>query len=50
MAVDDLRNAHLQWGGHLNQLITNRYRYTDFAGALGEHGADEIKVVLEWAS
>ncbi len=49
MAVDDLTHAHLAWGRHLEGLITNRHPYADFAAALAHHGADEIKVVLEWA-
>jgi threonine dehydrogenase-like Zn-dependent dehydrogenase len=48
MAVDDLSMANLRWGDHLGRLITHRHPYTDFAAALEHHGADEIKVVLEW--
>jgi threonine dehydrogenase-like Zn-dependent dehydrogenase len=48
MAVDDLMTAHLQWGDHLDRLITNRYPHADFAAALDRHDENEIKVVLEW--
>jgi threonine dehydrogenase-like Zn-dependent dehydrogenase len=48
MAVDDLMTAHLQWGDHLERLITNRYPHTEFLTALGRHDENEIKVVLEW--
>ncbi len=48
MAVADLMAAHLQWGDHLDRLITNRYPHTDFLAALGRHDENEIKVVLEW--
>lgn len=50
MAVDDLAHAHLRWGEHVVRLITHRHPYTDFAAALEHHGADEIKVVLEWTT
>lgn len=49
MAVDDLADAHRRWGALMPQLITNKHPYTDFAGALAHHAADEIKVVIEWA-
>ncbi len=48
MAVDDLAHARLLWGDHVNQLITNRYPYTEFNSALHSHTADEIKAVIEW--
>lgn len=50
MAVDDLLQAHLRWGDHVGRLVTHRYPYTEFKAAVGEHGVDEIKVVLEWTS
>jgi threonine dehydrogenase-like Zn-dependent dehydrogenase len=48
MAVDDLLNATLRWGKHIEGLITHRYNYTKFSDALGHHGPDDIKVVVEW--
>ncbi len=48
MAVDDLSHAHLLWKDHIVHLITHRYPYVDFQKALSHHGADQIKVVLEW--
>ncbi len=48
MAVDDLMTARLQWGGHLDRLITNRYSHTEFAAAFEHHDESEIKTVLEW--
>jgi threonine dehydrogenase-like Zn-dependent dehydrogenase len=48
MAVDDLGLAHERWGDHVARLITNRHPAADFAAALHQHDADEIKVVLEW--
>lgn len=50
MAVDDLMAAHLQWGAHLDRLITNRYPHTEFLAALGRQDENEIKVVLEWGT
>lgn len=50
MAVDDLGLARLRWGDHLTRLVTHRHRYADYAAALDHHGADEIKVVLEWTA
>ena len=49
MAVDDLGLARLKWGKHVAKLITHRHAYTDFASALNQHPADEIKSVIEWA-
>ncbi len=50
MAVEDLSQARFRWGDLVQQLITHRHPYQDFQAALGHHGDDEIKVVLEWAS
>ncbi len=49
MAVDDLGLACLKWGNHVAKLITHRHAYTNFALALNQHPADEIKSVIEWA-
>lgn len=48
MAVDDLMQARLLWGDHVQKLITHRHPYTDFESALRDHPADEIKSVIEW--
>jgi threonine dehydrogenase-like Zn-dependent dehydrogenase len=48
MAVNDLEVAHLRWGDHIAKLITHRHPYTEFAAALGQHPANEIKAVIEW--
>ncbi|CAG0938889.1 aldose 1-dehydrogenase [NAD(P)+] [Gammaproteobacteria bacterium] len=50
MAVDDLSRAVDRWDGHVAQLITHRHPADDFATALGQHGSEEIKVVLEWGT
>ncbi|HKZ83306.1 MAG TPA: glucose 1-dehydrogenase [Anaerolineae bacterium] len=47
MAVDDLAAARMRWGDHVARLITHRHPYADFATALGQHPADEIKTVIE---
>ncbi len=49
MAVADLSGAKLRWGGHLEKMITHRYRPEEFEEALRYHGADEIKSVIEWS-
>jgi threonine dehydrogenase-like Zn-dependent dehydrogenase len=48
MAVDDLARAQLTWGDHVAHLISNRHAYMEFGDAFSHHGADEIKVVVEW--
>lgn len=50
MAVDVLAHAQLRWGDHIDQLLTHRRPYTDFANVLHHHTAEEIKVVLEWGT
>jgi threonine dehydrogenase-like Zn-dependent dehydrogenase len=47
-AVNDLAHAYARWGDHIQQLITNRHDFTDFAGALQHHDQAEIKTVVEW--
>ncbi|HKB80836.1 MAG TPA: glucose 1-dehydrogenase [Thermoanaerobaculia bacterium] len=49
-AVDDLMAAQLRWGDAVGSLITHRHPSSDFAPALEHHEADEIKVVIDWAS
>lgn len=49
MAVSDLALACTRWGGHVAQLITHRHPADAFEDALGHHGTDEIKTVLEWS-
>jgi glucose 1-dehydrogenase len=48
MGASDLEQAHLRWGAHLDQLITERYTPGQFAGSVDHHGADSIKQVVEW--
>lgn len=49
MAVDDLLQARLQWGGLIDRLITHRYNPDEFRKALTTHPKDEIKAVVQWA-
>lgn len=49
MAIDDLAKSQVAWGSTLNQLITSRVPYTQFADVLAHHTPDEIKTVIEWA-
>jgi threonine dehydrogenase-like Zn-dependent dehydrogenase len=48
MAVDDLGKARKTWGNAIDQMITHRFPYTQFAEALSLHSTDEIKTLLEW--
>jgi threonine dehydrogenase-like Zn-dependent dehydrogenase len=49
MAVDDLSQAQLRWGGHIAALITNRYPSVQFGKLVSHHSPDAIKEVIEWA-
>ena len=46
----DLMQAHLRWGAHLEQLITQRYTPEDFLKSEDHHEPDAIKQVVEWAA
>jgi threonine dehydrogenase-like Zn-dependent dehydrogenase len=48
MGADDLADAHLRWGAHLEGLITQRYTPDQFLGSAGHHEPDSIKQVVEW--
>ena len=50
LAVDDLTQARLRWGDHIEKLITHRYPYTEYETALNQHSDSEIKSVIEWRS
>lgn len=47
-AVQDLEHAGRRWGDLIGGLITHHHRFDDVGSALQRHGADEIKVVVEW--
>jgi threonine dehydrogenase-like Zn-dependent dehydrogenase len=47
-AVQDLEHGRERWGDLLDGLITHHHRFDDVGSALQHHGADEIKVVVEW--
>ncbi|HEX3799077.1 MAG TPA: glucose 1-dehydrogenase [Verrucomicrobiae bacterium] len=48
MGVDDLRQAHALWPGHIDKLITNRFPAKDFMKAFDAHPVNDIKSVIEW--
>ena len=48
LAVNDLVRAEARWPQRVVNLITHRHPFQDFESAFQHHGADEIKVVLEW--
>jgi threonine dehydrogenase-like Zn-dependent dehydrogenase len=50
MGIDDLLQAHLQWGDHLGKLITRSYHYSELDKALAQEGSEDIKVVVEWSA
>jgi glucose 1-dehydrogenase len=45
----DLEQAHLRWGSHLDQLITQRYTPDQFTRSADHHEPDSIKQVVEWS-
>lgn len=49
MAVQDLQKSHQQWPEAIQAVITGTHPPTQFADALGRHGSDEIKTVIEWS-
>jgi threonine dehydrogenase-like Zn-dependent dehydrogenase len=49
LAVDDLVRAEARWPHRVADLITHRHPPEEFDAAFEHHGADEIKVVLDWA-
>ncbi len=48
MAVDDLEQARMRWGEHVNKLITHRYAPVEYDTALSVHAPEEIKAVVDW--
>jgi hypothetical protein len=49
MAAEDLSQAQLRWGGHIAELITNRYPASQIAELVSHHSPDAIKEVIEWS-
>lgn len=50
LAIDDLEKASKTWAGALDTMITHRMPpREEFATALTQHPANEIKSVLEWS-
>ncbi len=49
MAVNDLLQARLIWGDHIEKLISHSYRVEEFEKVLTQHSPEEIKAVIEWA-
>ena len=46
----DLMQAHLQWGAHLEKLITQHYTPEGFVQSEEHHEPDAIKQVVEWTA
>ncbi|RYY59746.1 MAG: alcohol dehydrogenase [Chitinophagaceae bacterium] len=49
MGIGYLREGNNKWPGVLQQLITRRVAYQNFGESIHNHGAGDIKVVVEWA-
>jgi threonine dehydrogenase-like Zn-dependent dehydrogenase len=47
-AVADLEAADKKWSGALEQLITSKTPYAQFADVLEKRKSDEIKAVIGW--
>ncbi len=47
-AIEDLERASDTWGNAVEDLITHRFPYPEFAQALSLHSSDEVKTVVEW--
>ena len=50
MGANDLEQAHLRWGAHLDGLITQHFAPAQFVGSGDHHAADSIKQVVDWAT
>jgi threonine dehydrogenase-like Zn-dependent dehydrogenase len=50
MGANDLEQAHLRWGAHLDGLITQHYAPEQFVGSAEQHEPDSIKQVVEWTA
>ena len=48
MAVKDLEASLARWPGAITAVITERIPVSEFDKALHQHGANEIKVVVDW--
>jgi glucose 1-dehydrogenase len=46
--ANDLEQAQLKWGAHLDKLVTQYYAPEEFVGSADHHEADSIKQVVEW--
>ncbi len=47
-AVHDLGRASERWGSAIEELITHRFPYPQFAQALSLHSSQEVKTIVEW--
>ena len=50
MAISDLQKAKLKWGNTVEEIITNKFHYTEFSKALEVDSSHGIKTIIEWDS
>jgi threonine dehydrogenase-like Zn-dependent dehydrogenase len=48
MAVNYLKQSQEHWPGLIEEVITDKFSYTQYQEALFSHNTDEIKSVIEW--
>lgn len=48
MAINDLQKAKLKWEETIEEIITDKFHYTDFAKAFEVDSSKGIKTVIEW--
>ena len=50
MAIIDLQKAKLKWKEPIEEIITNKFHYTDFVKAFEVDSSNSIKTIIEWGS
>ncbi len=50
LGANDLEQAHMRWGTHLDGLITQHHDPDHFVGSADHHEPDSIKQVAEWTA
>ena len=50
MAISDLQKAKLKWKEPIEEIITNKFHYTDFVKAFEVDSSNSIKTIIEWGS
>ncbi|MEJ2614936.1 MAG: glucose 1-dehydrogenase [Ignavibacteriaceae bacterium] len=50
MAISDLQKARIKWKDIIEEIITDKFHYTDFTRAFEVDSSKGIKTVIEWDS